>query len=182
MSVDTQTQAILLLTAHLQKAAQAEVKPLTPGEWGRFASWLHAEGKRPEELLELADPASLLHGWHDRAVSHDRVLRLLGRSAALGIVLEKWERAGLWVVARSHADYPGKLKRRLGKDSPAILIGCGNPRILNSPGVAVVGSREASEDDLRFTWDLGRRVAEDDYIIVSWRCARSRRGSDARVH
>ena len=166
-SVDTQTQAILLLTAHLLKASRAEVKPLTPGEWGRFASWLHAQGKRPEELLESGDPASLLRGWHDRDVSHERVLELLGRSAALGVVLEKWERAGLWVLSRSHADYPAKIKRRLGQDSPAVLIGCGNPRILNSPGIAVVGSRDASEDDLRFTWDFGRRVAEEDHIIVS---------------
>lgn len=167
MSVDTQTQAILLLTAHLQKASQADVKPLTPGEWGRFAGWLHSEGKRPEELLELGDPASLLHRWHDCAVSHERVLKLLSRSAALGVVLEKWERASLWVVARSHADYPAKLKKRLGKDSPPLLIGCGNAEILKSPGIAVVGSREASEDDLRFTWDFGRKVAEDDHIIVS---------------
>lgn len=167
MSVDTQTQAILLLTAHLQKASQAEVKPLTPCEWGRFASWLHAEGKLPEELVESGDLASLLHGWQDRAVSHERVLKLLGRSATLGVVLEKWERAGLWVLTRSHTDYPAKLKRRLGQDSPALLIGCGNPRILNSPGVAVVGSRDASEDDLQFTWEFGRKVAEDNHIIVS---------------
>jgi predicted Rossmann fold nucleotide-binding protein DprA/Smf involved in DNA uptake len=167
MSVDTQTQAILLLTAHLQKVSQAEVKPLTPSEWGRFASWLHAEGKRPEELLDSGDPLSLLHGWHDRAVSHDRLVKLLGRAAALGMVLEKWERAGLWVVARAHTDYPAKLKMRLGQDSPAVLIGCGNPGILNSPGVAVVGSRDASEDDLNFTWDFGRRVAEEDHIIIS---------------
>jgi len=166
MSVDTQTQAILLLTAHLQKASHADVKPLTAGEWGRFAGWLHAEGKRPEELLKV-DSASVLHGWHDRDVSHERLLKLLGRSAALGVVLEKWERAGLWVVARSHADYPARLKRRLGPDSPPLLIGCGNAGILKSPGIAVVGSREASEDDLQFTWEFGRKVAEDDHIIVS---------------
>jgi len=76
MSVDTQTQAILLLTAHLQKASHADVKPLTAGEWGRFAGWLHAEGKRPEELLKV-DSASVLHGWHDRDVSHERLLKLL---------------------------------------------------------------------------------------------------------
>ena len=52
MSVDTQTQAVLLLTAHLGKTSQTGVKPLTPVEWGRFASWLHAEDKRPEQLLE----------------------------------------------------------------------------------------------------------------------------------
>ncbi|HRQ74810.1 MAG TPA: DNA-processing protein DprA [Phycisphaerales bacterium] len=167
MSVDTQTQAILLLTAHLQKDSQDEFRPLTASEWSRFAGWLNEHGKRPEELLEVGDPVSLLHGWEDRSVTHERLLGLLGRSAALGVALEKWERAGLWVVARSHADYPSKLKKRLGQDSPAVLIGYGNLRILNTPGVAVVGSREASEDDLRFAWDLGRKIAEEGHIVVS---------------
>jgi predicted Rossmann fold nucleotide-binding protein DprA/Smf involved in DNA uptake len=167
MSVDTQTQAILLLTAHLGTSAQVDAKPLKPGEWGRFASWLHAEGKRPEELLESGDAQSMLNGWSDQSISQDRVLKLLGRAAALGMVLEKWERAGLWVIVRSHPDYPAKLKKRLGPDSPAVLIGCGNRRLLNAPGIAVVGSRDASEEDLQFTCDLGRRVAEDGYIIVS---------------
>jgi len=167
MRVETQTQAILLLTAHLQKASQASVKPLTPSEWGRFAAWLHAEGKFPEDLLEQSDPVSVLQGWHDRTVSHERLLKLLDRSAVLGIVLEKWERAGLWIIARSHADYPAKLKRRLGRDSPPILIGCGNPRILSSPGIAVVGSRDASENDLQYTWDLGRKIAQENHVVIS---------------
>ena len=167
MGVDAETQAILLLTAHLEKSSRAEVKPLTPREWGRFACWLHAEGKRPEDLLASGDPASLLHGWHDRTVSHERLVRLLGRRVALGLVLEKWEQAGLWVVTRSHRDYPARLKRRLRYDSPPVLIGCGDRRIMNSPGIAVVGSREASEDDRRFALEYGRKAAEYDHIIVS---------------
>jgi len=167
MGVDTHTQAVLLLTAHLHKASQADVTPLTPSEWGRFAGWLHAENKRPEELLEADEPASVLQGWHDRTVTHERVLKLLGRSAALGVVLERWERAGLWVLARSHPDYPSKLKQRLRRGSPPLLIGCGNAGILKSPGIAVVGSREASEDDLRFTWEFGRKVAEEEHVVIS---------------
>jgi predicted Rossmann fold nucleotide-binding protein DprA/Smf involved in DNA uptake len=167
MRVDTHTQAVLLLTAHLHKASQADVSPLTPREWGRFAGWLRGESKRPEELLEADDPASVLHGWHDHEVTHERVFKLLGRAAALGVMLEKWERAGLWVVARSHPDYPSKLKRRLGQDSPPLLIGCGNAGILKSPGVAVVGSRKASADDLRFAWEFGRKVAEEAHVVVS---------------
>ncbi len=167
MSVDTQTQAILLLTAHLGKTAPVDVRPLRPSEWGRFASWLHADGKRPEELLESGNPQSMLHGWSDQSISQDRVLKLLGRAAALGVVLEKWERAGLWVIVRSHSDYPEKLKKRLGPESPAALIGCGNRKLLNAPGIAVVGSRNASEEDLQFAWDFGRRTAENEHIIVS---------------
>ncbi len=167
MSVDTHTQAILLLTAHLGRASQADTKPLSPGEWGRFAAWLHSEGKRPEQLIESGDPRAVLDGWDDRYVTRDRVMALLGRSAALGVVLEKWERAGLWVITRSHSEYPTRMKKRVGAESPPILIGCGARRLLNAPGVAVVGSRDASEDDLKFTWDFGRTIAEGGHIVVS---------------
>lgn len=167
MSVDTHTQAILLLTAHLGRTSQADTKPLTPVEWGRFAAWLHSEGKRPEQLIESGEPQAVLDGWDDRYATRERIMNLLGRSAALGVVLEKWERAGLWVITRSHSDYPTRMKKRLGADSPPILIGCGARRLLNAPSVAVVGSRDASEDDLKFTWDFGRTVAEGGHIVVS---------------
>lgn len=167
MSVDTHTQAILLLTAHLGRASQANIKPLTPIEWGRFAGWLHSEGRRPEELIASGDPQAVLEGWEDHSVTRERIMNLLGRSAALGVVLEKWERAGLWVITRSHADYPTRMKKRLGAESPPIMIGCGARRLLNAPGVAVVGSRDASENDLKFTWDFGRTIAEGGYIVVS---------------
>lgn len=167
MSMDTQTQAILLLTAQLSRASQADTKSLTPAEWGRFARWLHSEGKRPEQLIESGDPQAVIEGWDDCSVTRDRIMNLLGRSAVLGVVLEKWERAGLWVVTRSDPDYPTRMRKRLGSESPPILIGCGARRLLNAAGVAVVGSRDASEDDLKFTWDFGRTIAENDYIVVS---------------
>ncbi len=167
MGVDTHTQAVLLLTAHLNEASKANVSPLTLKQWGRFARWLHGKGKRPEDLLEASDPASVLHGWHDPEVTHDRVNRLLGRAAALGVLLERWERAGLWVLARSHPDYPSRLKMRLKENAPPFLIGCGNAGILRSPMIAVVGSRDASEEDLRFAWEFGRKVAEEKHVVVS---------------
>lgn len=167
MRMDTHTQAVLLLTAHLPKGSQTDVSPLKPSEWDRFAGWLRNERKRPEDLLEADDPAPVLHGWHDPDVTRERVFRLLGRAAALGVMLEKWERAGLWVVVRSNPDYPSKLEQRLGQKSPPFLIGCGNVGILKSPAIAVVGSRKASADDLRFTREFGRKVAHEKHIVVS---------------
>lgn len=167
MRPNTHTQAVLLLTAHLPKTYQTNASPLTPCEWDRFAGWLRSERKRPEDLLEEDDPAVVLHGWHDHTVTHERVFKLLSRAAVLGVILEKWERAGLWVVVRSHPDYPSKLERRLGQNSPPFLIGCGNADILKSPGIAVVGSREASADDLRFTLEFGRKAADETHIVVS---------------
>src|SRR4029077_19997816 len=117
MSLSAQTQAVLLLTAHLPKSGKGEPRPLSPSEWGRFARWLKDHARRPGSLL-IDDPARLLPGWLDKTVSVQRIEALLERGGALGLALEKWERAGLWVITRSDPDYPDRLKKRLRTEAP----------------------------------------------------------------
>ena len=63
------TQAILLLTAHLDK--HDATKPLSPAEWGRLAAHLHRHQHTPADLLQHA-LRDLLDGWADKTVSIDR--------------------------------------------------------------------------------------------------------------
>ena len=83
------------------------------------------------------------------------------------MVLEKWTRAGLWVLTRENPHYPAKMKAQLERKSPPVLVGCGNRQLCNSPAIAVVGSRDASEDDLLFTADYGGVIAGGQYSVVS---------------
>ena len=161
-----QAKAVLLLTASLGKADSAHARPLSNGEWARFAIWLKNRDLAPASLLHRGWQ-DLVVGWSDPAVPLVRIEALLGRGAALGLALEKWQRAGLWVLTRSDADYPERLKKRLGAKAPAALFGCGNRRLLNTGGVAVVGSRGADNEDLRFTESLARLVADQGRTIVS---------------
>ena len=92
---------------------------------------------------------------------------LLGRGMALGIALEKWERAGLWVVARSDEDYPERLRKRLKEKRPPVLFGCGPKDLLTEGGVAIVGSRDADDAGLAFAEELGGVAAGAGYIVVS---------------
>ena len=167
MSISEQSQAVLLLTAWFTKPGKGEPKPLTPKEWGRFALWLKDRGMAPEALLRGNDLDAALFGWSDKAVDVARIRALLERAGALGIALEKWQRAGLWVMTRSDPDYPARLKRRLKTDAPPVLFGSGNRQLLNQGGIAVVGSRDASEEDLAFTTDLGGKVALQGRSVVS---------------
>ena len=96
-----------------------------------------------------------------------RVEALLDRGAALGLALEKWERAALWVMTRSDPDYPDRLKRRLKSHSPPLLFGCGNRSLLGNGGIAVIGSRDAGESDLAFAAQLGAAAAAQGRSIVS---------------
>ncbi|MYD75200.1 MAG: DNA-processing protein DprA [Gammaproteobacteria bacterium] len=166
MSISPNTQAVLLLTAHFSKTRKETVKPLTPKEWGRFALWLKDKSLAPEQLM-MGQPGELLNGWLDKTITLDRIEFLLDRGPALALATEKWLRAGLWMMTRSDQDYPLRLKKRMKTDSPALLFGCGNRALLNTGGLAVVGSRNAAEKDLEYSWDLGMLAAGDGYSIVS---------------
>jgi len=166
MFISPNTQAILLLTAHFSKPRGDAAKPLTPKEWGRFAVWLKEKALTPEDLMtgRLDD---LLRGWSDKTVAMQRVETLMDRGSALALAMEKWLRAGLWMLTRSDRDYPQRLKQRLGNDSPAVLFGCGNRSLLNGGGLAVVGSRNTSKSDLNYSHELGAIAAGNGKSIVS---------------
>lgn len=166
MNLSPTAQATLLLTSYFGKAANEDLRPLTNSEWGRFALWLKEKAISPADLL-TPDSRSLLTGWHDSRVGLDRILQLLGRGHSLALAMEKWQRAGLWVVTRSDPEYPKRLKHRLKTDCPPVLFGCGNKTLLNAGGLAVIGSRNASESDLAFTDQVGAKAALEGVAIVS---------------
>ena len=166
MSVSHNTQAILLLTAHFSKAKNEAFKPLTMKEWGRFTWWLRKRSLTPEDLM-TGRLDELLNGWSDKTITLERVEGLMHRGSALALALEKWFRAGLWVMTRSDPDYPMRFKQRLGIDSPSVVFGCGNRALLNSGGLAVIGSRNATEEDLAYSRDLGALAANTGYSVVS---------------
>lgn len=159
-------QATLLLTSYFSKASNEAVKPLTNAEWERFALWLRDKSMTPADLLE-ADPKALLQGWHDARISVERIIELLNRGHSLALAMEKWQRAGLWVVTRSDPEYPRRLKQRLRTASPPVLFGCGDKTLLNTGGLAVIGSRKASQSDLAFTDQIGAKAALEGISIVS---------------
>jgi predicted Rossmann fold nucleotide-binding protein DprA/Smf involved in DNA uptake len=159
-------QAVLLLTLHLPKSSPGDAKPLTPVEWGRFALWLKAKGLTPDFLL-TGEPQVLLKEWCDKRVTVERICALLSRSPALALSLEKWQPAGLWVVTRQDPDYPSRLKHLLQAGSPPFFFGCGDRQSMNRGGLAVVGSRNALQDDLVFAHDIGAKAAEEGCALIS---------------
>ena len=168
MALNEQAQGILLLTAMLGRPSPDGPKPLTNGEWARFGEALHHRSLKPSDLL-AGDVSALLDDWDDpkMKITAERLRRLLDRGAALAVCLEKWERAGLWVLARSDSDYPRRLRKRLGWKTPPVLFGGGERCLLSKGGIAVVGSRHASEPDLAFAAKLGKQVAQAGISIVS---------------
>ena len=157
---------MMLLTVSLGKPDNADQKPLSVREWSRLAAWLKEREIEPSDLLK-GDLKPRLSGWMDRSVTLSRLEQLIGRGGTLGLALERWRRAGIWVIARPEPEYPDRLKRRLKLASPPILFGCGNKALLDRGGIAVVGSRAANREDIEFTEDLGKEAAQQGLSIVS---------------
>lgn len=164
--VSAKTHAVLLLTAHFSKAGKTDAKPLSNKEWGRFAYWLKNQELFPEDLLK-GDVDQKLAGWVDSKITVARIQALLNRGSALAVAMEKWTRAGLWVLTRSDPEYPRRLKVRLGNDAPPVFFGCGNRSLLAKGGIAVIGSRKTSDDDLEYSRRLGELTAHEGQSIVS---------------
>jgi predicted Rossmann fold nucleotide-binding protein DprA/Smf involved in DNA uptake len=165
-NLQTQTQAVMLLTTYLGKPQKGEARPLGPLEWNRFAKWLNQRQLRPEDLL-LEKTETLLQEWQDPKISVERIQALLARSGALGLVMEKWERAGLWVLTRADVDYPIRLKKRLKDNSPPLFFGVGKRELLSSGGVAIIGSRHITDEDLNFTRQLAAEAAQQGHQVIS---------------
>ena len=109
----------------------------------------------------------MLDGFQTAEVDPARVSPLLERGAALALIFERWERSGLWVISRSDACYPERLKKYLGQATPPLLYGVGSKSLLNRGGLAVVGSRDRAEEDGDFARRVGEHCAKEGIAIVS---------------
>ncbi len=64
-------------------------------------------------------------------------------------------------------NYPFLLKSRLTEAAPVVLFYKGNPRLLSTKSISVVGSRGVSERDIALTVDVAKVLAGGGYNVVS---------------
>ncbi len=164
--ISANTQAILLLTAPLI-VGRGTSSPdlLSPGEYKRFARHLREIKHQPADLLS-PDAVDLVCAC-EPVIEKSRLQRLLGRGFLLSQVIERWQARAIWVVSRADADYPRRLKVRLREDAPAVLYGCGDIGLLETGGLAVVGSRNVDDSLIEYTMAVGRLAARADRTIIS---------------
>ena len=160
------TQAILLLTAPLiagRGTSSSEL--LTPGEYKRLARHLREIQRQPADLVS-PEAADLLRACQP-VIDESRLQRLLGRGFLLSQVIERWQTRAIWVVSRADAEYPRRLKARLREDAPAVIYGCGDMGLLETGGLAVVGSRHVDDSLIDYTMAVGRLAARAGRTLVS---------------
>lgn len=160
------TQAILLLTAPLIAGrGTASSDLLSLGEYKRLARHLREIQRQPADLLS-PDAAEILRSCQP-VIDESRLQKLLGRGFLLSQVIERWQARAIWVVSRADAEYPRRLKARLREDAPAVLYGCGDMALLETGGLAVVGSRHVDDALIDYTMAVGRLAARAGRTLVS---------------
>jgi predicted Rossmann fold nucleotide-binding protein DprA/Smf involved in DNA uptake len=160
------TQAILLLTAPLI-VGRSEGSPdlLTLTEYNRLARVLREKQKQPADLI--GPDAGETVGVCAAVFGRERLESLLARGFLLSQAVDRWNARAIWVVSRADATYPRRLKARLKEDAPPLLYGCGDAALLDTGGLAVVGSRHVDEELISYTENVGRLAAEAGRTLVS---------------
>jgi len=166
ISISSNTQVILLLTAPLITGRGGHSSELlTPGEYNRLAKVLRNKQLEPADLLgpKAVDLLKEFQNIFDRG----RLERLLERGFLLTQAVDKWQTRSIWVVSRADNEYPTRIKSRLRESAPPVLYGCGDSTILNTGGLAIVGSRRVDEKLVEYSESIGQLAARANKTVVS---------------
>src|SRR6185369_11980866 len=123
------------------------VVALSLGEFNDLNAGLEQRGRHVSELL--ANDPSILSELHPQ-FDTDRLRALLGRGFALSLSVEKWTGHGFWVLSRDDPEYPKRFKEKLKHLAPVVLYGCGDRALLETGGLAIVGSRDIDDRAIDF--------------------------------
>jgi DNA processing protein len=166
MTPSPNTRSALLLTAPLIFGRrESSFKPLTLSEYKKLARFLRERQSEPADLI--SPHANVLLNDSSQPIELGRINSLLSRGVILANVLDYWQRRGIWVISRADPQYPRLLKQRLNEDAPPVLYGCGDASLLNTGGLAVVGSRDISDETRTFTYSIGSLAARGGNTVVS---------------
>ena len=154
-------RGFLLLFSHLGEANRpvlsvSQLRILAE----RVRNWKPIEEERE---LGVKDLLSLGYG---REMA-ERIVRLLSEEERLDGYLRLGRRQGCVPITRAGEGYPLILRQRLGLDSPGCLWAKGDLSILDTPAVALVGSRELREENRVFAEAVGYHAAMQGLTLVS---------------
>lgn len=152
-------RGFLLLCSHL---GNPERRPLTTAQLRRLSDRVRW-AESPREDRELTEQDLLALGYSRSMAAH--IVSLLSEEDVLEHYLQKAQ--GMTPITRLCGNYPPLLRRRLGDDAPGCLWAKGDVSILNTPAIALVGSRELSPGNREFARAVGREAARQGLTLVS---------------
>ena len=154
-------QGFLLLTSWL---GDPERKPLTVAQFRTLTKRVHASSVTGED--RQMHPKDLMALGYSEAEA-GRILHLLSDKELLEYYLHKGRKNGCVPLTRVSDGYPARVRLALGLDSPGCLWAKGDVTLLDTPCVALVGSRDLYPQNREFAKEVGRQAALQGYTLVS---------------
>lgn len=154
-------RGFLLLCSHL---GDPQRKCLTTAQFRKL--YLRMRASEPPGSQRDVTPEDLISLGYDREDAQ-HIVSLLSEEERLDAYLRQAERAGCHAITRVSPQYPQPLLNRLGADAPGLLWYKGDPKILVSPCIGLVGSRDLLPWNQEFAWEAGHQAARQGYALVS---------------
>ena len=154
-------EGFALLGSHL---GDPDRKILTPSQIRTLTERMTLlKAEDPERELTIEDLKTLGYG----TLESQKILGLLEERSSLSAYLEEGRRQFCHLLTRGEKDFPGVLRSRLGGECPCCLFYKGDPEILKSPKISLVGSRDLREENAVFAREAGRQAALHGLTLVS---------------
>lgn len=157
----TLEQGFLLLTSHL---GNPERKPLTLAQFRTLSQRVRSAVRQtdPRELCS-SDLYAIGYGKEDA----NRILSLLDDTILLERYIDKGEALGCHPMTRISANYPHRLRTKLGSEAPPCLWYKGDCAVLSEPAIGLVGSRALFPMNAYFSQEAGAQAAKQGYTLIS---------------
>jgi len=154
-------KGFLLLSSHL---GDPDRKPLTAAQLRTLAK--RRQGmERPAEERDLTAGDLKKLGYSREMAEH--IVYLLSQEDLLEYYAARGRKLGCTPITRVNAAYPLLLRQRLGLDSPGCFWVRGDVSLLNTPAIALVGSRDLREENRKFAEAVGIHAAQQGLTLVS---------------
>lgn len=151
----------LLLTSQL---GNPERKVLTAAQLRELTRRMAAIPRLTEDRdLELRD---LMILGYNREMAM-RILGLLEERELLEYYVNRGKKTGCIPITRVSSGYPAALRIRLGGEAPGVLWARGDLSVLDTPGIALVGSRDLNPENRRFAEEAGRQAVLQGLTLIS---------------
>ncbi|MBQ8881207.1 MAG: DNA-protecting protein DprA [Oscillospiraceae bacterium] len=161
-------RGFLLLTS---KLGNPDRKPLTVAQLRELFFRSRQMVRRDiSQNVEVSDLVSV--GYSSKAAT--RIVELLQDEMLLQRYLQKAKKANSFPITRATESYPVAIRKRLGLDSPGVLWVKGDATLLNTPAIALVGSRDLHSGNRKFAEAVGYQAARQGITLISGNA----RGSD----
>ena len=160
-------RGFLLLTS---KLGNPDRKPLTVAQLRELTARVQHLNRRDfsraadeYRALDVYDLVAI--GYGPKLAAH--IVDLTNEDVLLSWYITRAQKAKCIPVTRATECYPPVLRNRLGLDSPGVLWAKGDLRLLDTPAIALVGSRELHPANREFAEAVGREAARQGITLVS---------------